>query len=1079
MSKTVESPKNETEKQSGSGNYNPIESEKAVLALWNDHKIYDKLVKKNHGHQKFYYLDGPPYTTGQIHLGHAWGKSLRDSIMRFKRMNGFDVLDQPGFDMHGLPIENQVEKELGLKDKQEIITKMGVEAFTKACEKYAIERMAPMIEDFKRIGIWMDWKKPYMTIKNEYIEGAWYALHLAEKNGYLYEGKKAMTWCPHCATALAKHELEYEDRKDESIFVKFKILDRENEYLVIWTTTPWTLPFNLGVMVHPDFDYIRAKIKSKDAKTGKETETGETWIVAKAMSTGLINAAAEKVFDTIEEFKGSALAGIRYIHPFLDELDEQKHIFNNNPKAHSVLMSSEFVSLDAGSGLVHCAPGCGPEDFEVGRQNGLPAYNVVDEYGRFPKETGKLAGLTAKKDDSKFIEMLEHKHAIVAKSKIDHEYAHCWRCKTPVIYKATNQWFLAVEKLKNQMISENENINWTPDWGGNRWFKSWLDNLQDWCISRQRFWGIPLPIWKCECGEIKVIGTIKELEKITGKKIENLHRPYIDAVKIKCENCGKQVSRVEDILDVWFDSGAAPWAAAEFPSKISQAEYESRGTPDLILEGKDQIRGWFNSLTCMSMVSFKKIPFKAVYMHGFINDSQGRKFSKSLKNGISPYEIVDKHGADALRYYMNGAAAPGLDINYNPEDMLQKTKNLAILWNLHKFLLDYSRTIGKKPADLKIDEKDLDITEKYILSKLNSTIKEATEKFNTYKLNEVSWIIEDLYLKLSRTYIQNIREKSSIGTDEEKEIVLYTIYRVLFESIKMLAPIAPFITETMYQNLRKEFDLSDESVHLLSWPKFYNEEINKRLEENVETSEKVLSAILFAREKSQIGVRWPIKEATIVTKDKLIIDSVNALSNSIKTQANIKEITIVEKFRHAKVSAKPEYSKIAPTYKELTPKIIAKLISESADTMLRAIEEKGKFEFKIDGKDVALTKDHLKFERAVPDGFQFAEFSGGEAYLDTARTPELEGEGFAREVMRRIQQLRKDVGLNKNDVIVLAVSVEKDIIDQFTPHTDLIAQKCGAESIIIESSKPKHVFEHEKSEKIKGKEFGIYFDVKK
>ncbi len=1051
--------------QARSAGYDAVGAESEVLNLWKKERIYDKIVKRNKGKRSFFYLDGPPYTTGSIHIGHAWGKALRDSIMRYKRMQGFDVRDQPGFDMHGLPIENQVEKELGLKNKQEIVDKFGVEKFTKECESYALRMMKPMIKDFERLGVWMDWKDPYMTIKNEYIEGAWHTLSLAEKNGYLYEGKKAMTWCPQCATALAKHELEYADRTDDSIFVKLPIRDRENEFLVVWTTTPWTLPFNLAVMVNPDFDYVRAKIR----------ENGEVWIVVKELAIQVINNSAEKTFDIIEELKGERLSGIRYFHPFLDEDSEQRHIFDDNPKSHSVVFGPEFVTLDAGSGLVHCAPGCGPEDFEVGRRNNLPAYNSVDDYGEFPEGMGRLSGLFAKKDDSRFIEILEEKGLIVSKSKIRHEYAHCWRSKTPVIFRATDQWFLAVERLKKEMIKENEGIAWTPDWGGNRWFKSWLENLQDWCISRQRFWGIPLPIWKCECGKIKVIGSKKEAEELSGKKIENLHRPFIDGIRIKCD-CRKDMHRVPDILDVWFDSGAAPWASLEYPGKNT---YEILGTPDLILEGKDQIRGWFNSLTCMSMVSFRKIPFKAVYMHGFVNDALGRKFSKSLKNGISPYEVIDKHGADVLRYYMIGAAAPGLDINYNAEDMLQKAKNLQILWNLHKFLIEYSKTIGKKPHKLKIDEKALDIPERYIISKMNSALKRMTDSFDGYRLNETPWIAEELYLALSRTYIQNVREKSSVGTDEEKEIVLYTIYRVLYETIKMLAPIAPFMTETMYQNLKKEFKLDEESVHLLSWPNFYEEEIDGELERDSENVEKVITAILSAREKAQIGVRWPISSVRIVSRDKGVREAASRMKEIIKVQTNTKEIEVLENFREAKVAAKPDFAKIAPVYKDFTPKIIAKLVFESPESILKHIEEKGRFEMKIEGRDIVLEKQHLIIERTVPPDTVFAEFSGGEIYLSAERTPRLEGEGYAREIMRRVQQLRKDAGLKKTHEISLAISFDDALFDELAKHEGLIAEKCGARKISVEKDIPGKKHEHAREEKIKGKSVWIGFDVLK
>jgi len=676
-----------------------VKTEEKILKFWDDNKIYQKAKAKTESGEKFFYLDGPPYTTGAIHIGHAWGKALRDSLIRFKRMNGFNVWDQPGFDMHGLPIEVSVEKELGLKNKKEILAKLGMKKFIEECEKYAISKMHPMIKDFKRLGIWMDWDNPYTTIKNEYIEGAWHALSLANKNNYLYQGQKSMTWCPRCATALAKHELEYENVKDNSIFVKLPVIGEDNTFLIVWTTTPWTIPFNMGVMAHPEFDYVKAKIE----------DTGEIWILAKALAGAVILNVAGHKYKIVEEFKGLDLYKTRYKHPFFDEISYHQKTFDENEKAYTVVMSEQYVDVSSGSGLVHMAPGCGAEDYEVGKEFGIPPFNLVDEQGVFPEEMGIFKDFVAKKDDPKFIEAIDKKGLLVASTPVVHEYPGCWRCKSPVIFRATDQWFLAVEKLKGKMIEHNKKITWVPEWAGNKWFDSWLQNLQDWCISRQRFWGIPLPIWVCECGQQKVLGSKKEVEDASGMKLENLHRPWIDEVKIKCK-CGKEMSRVEDILDVWLDSGAAPWATLGYPGKTEL--YDKLGQPDLILEGKDQIRGWFNSLMALSMVAFKKPSYKAVYMHGFINDSEGRKMSKSLKNIISPYEVIEKYGADTFRYYAIGAANPGVDMNYNFDDLKLKYKNIFILSNLVNFLIDLVKTNNMKPNP--IDKTKLEVEEVYI-----------------------------------------------------------------------------------------------------------------------------------------------------------------------------------------------------------------------------------------------------------------------------------------------------------------------------------------------------------------------------
>lgn len=935
--------------------------EEDVLSFWDKNKIYKKTKTKLKNKPKFYFVDGPPYTTGAIHVGHAWNKTLKDVFLRYKRMSGYNIWDQPGFDMHGLPIEVKVEKKLGLKNKEELIRKIGLKKFIEECEKFAIDNMHPMIKDFSRVGVWMDWDNPYMTIKNKYIEGTWWALKEAYKNDYLYKGKKVMTWCPRCATALAKHELDYKTVRDNSIFLKFQLENKE--YLIIWTTTPWTIPFNMAVMVNPELEYVKAKVDN------------EIWIVAKALAAPLIQAVAGKSFTVIDEFKGDKLEGLKYIHPLSEEIK-----YPEAKNRHTVILSKEYVDTSAGSGLVHCAPGCGPEDYEMGKKYGLPPFNNLDEQGIFPQEMGKFKGLQAKKDDAKFTEAL--KDVLIAETEVEHEYAHCWRCESPVIFKTTDQWFLAVEKVKEKMRKLNKKICWVPDWAGSKWFDSWLDNLQDWCISRQRFWGIPLPIWVCnDCNKFEVIGTIDELKKKAKKVPQNLHRPWIDEVTIKCK-CGSEMKRVEDVLDVWMDSGAAPWATLNYPSE--KKLFKQLWPMDFILEGKDQIRGWFNSLICLSMVSFKEPSYKAVYMHGMILDAQGRKMSKSLGNIISPYEVIEKWGADTMRYYMVGGAEAGLDLNYNFEDMKVKHRNLTILLNLSRYLINYAKDAKVNPVKLK--ESKFSIEEEYMLSKLNSAIKQTTDLLNEYKLNKTPKIIEDLFLELSRTYIQLTRDKAAIGTAKEKKVVLYTVYNTLISSLKLFAPICPFTTEAIYQNLRKEFKLKEESIHLSDWPKYNAKKINKKLEEDIETIKGIIQEILSQREKAQLGVRWPLKEVTITTEKTA---SIKKLKHIIQLQTNIKNIKIKK------------------------------------------------------GKSLIA--------------------------LNTTLTPELEAEGFSRELTRRIQNLRKKAGLQKSDNIELLIDSSYDL----TKWKKEIQNRVGAKS--LEFSVPKKEYSSKSEETIKNKVFNIYF----
>ncbi len=1040
-------------------NYDPHKIEPFILEFWEKNNVYNKAKSKAKG-KDYYFLDGPPYTSGKIHLGIAWNKALKDMVLRYKRMQGLNVWDRAGYDMHGLPTELKVQAKFKLKHKDEI-PKFGVQKFIEECKKFSIENMNYMNQDFRRLGVWMDFENAYQSIKNEFMEGEWWLVKKAHENKRLYEGRLSMQWCQKCATALAKHELEYKNVKDISIFVKFKVKNKKNEYLIIWTTTPWTIPYNLAVMVNPELDYVRAKVED------------EVWIVAKALAGSLVQGVADKKFTILEEFKGTKLKGLQYEHPFYDILKEvYDDLAKKHPKVHSVVLSKEYVDTSAGSGLVHCAPGCGPEDFEVGHREKIPPFNNLDQFGVFPENMGKFSGLIAKKDDDKFVQELREKKKLIATTMIEHEYAHCWRCKSPVIFRTTKQWFFKVEDLKEQMRELNKKIFWQPDWAGNRQFDSWLDNLRDNGITRQRYWGTAVPIWRCnKCKDYVVVGSVKELKKLVGKVPDDLHKPYIDEVTIKCK-CGGVKRRIPDILDVWIDAGTTSWTCLDYPQK--EDLFKKLWPADFILEGKDQIRGWFNLLFVASMVSMEKPSYKAVYMHGFVQDSQGRKMSKSLGNIISPYEVIDKYGADTLRYYMISGAKPGIDINYNFEDMKIKHRNLTILWNLHKFEIDLANSLKVNPVKIKVSKFSLE--EKYILSRLNSTIRKATKLFDEYKLDEIPLIIEELFLELSRTYIQLIRDKASLGTKKEKETVLYTVYNVLFEALKLFAPIAPFITEHIYQNLRKEFKLKEESIHFYKWPKYDEGGIDNDLEINMGIVEHILQSILAAREKIQLGVRWPLKEAIIVTKNEKAVKAIEKFEDIIKVQANIKEIKVQETMPGIKESVKADYKQISPDFKDLTPKIIARLSTDSPETILKHLEKEGKYEINVNGEKVSIVKEHLIIKRDVPLPYEEAEFKQGFIYLNRELTPELEAEGFSREVMRRLQQLRKKAGLKKQDKISLFIKTDEELKEMLDKFKEQIKEKVGASLLKIEKINPSRKHQFTSKEKVKEKEFELFFD---
>jgi isoleucyl-tRNA synthetase len=1045
------------------GSYNPQTIEPGMMKFWEREQIYDKARKLAAGKKKFYFLDGPPYTSGTVHIGTAWNKALKDLVLRYKRMRGFDVWDRAGYDMHGLPTESKIRQRHKLFLRKDIEA-FGVEKYNKECEQFAVDMMHQMNKTFERLGVWMDFDHAYIPISREFIEGEWWLIKRAHEQGRLYEGLRTMPWCAHCQTNMAKHELEYQTVKEESIFVKFRLKDKPNEYLIIWTTTPWTIPLNLAVMVNPDLEYVRVQAGN------------EVWILAKALANAIVQGLMNQFPKVLETFPGRRLEGVEYVHPFADAIEEYKKLKAEAPKTHTVVLSSEYVDVSAGSGLVHCAPGCGPEDYEVGHRNKIPAWNVVDEQGRFPAGMGEFAGLVAKRNDDAFVAALEKRGALIAKTPVEHEYGHCQRCHNPVIFRTTKQWFFRVEDLKPEMIRINNETAWVPQAAYNA-FDAWLRNLRDNSITKQNYWGTPVPIWRCAgCGQYEVISTIRELEEKSGKKAIEFHRPWIDRHEIPCQ-CGQRKQRIPDILDVWVDAGTVSWNCLDYPHRKDL--FEKLFPADFILEGKDQIRGWFNLLMIAGILALDKQSFKNVYMHGFIQDALGRKMSKSLGNYIEPGEVVDTVGADAFRFYSIGSTNPGLDFNYNPEDAKLKFKNLIILWNLHKYLLELAGQLGKNPADMdpKIMESLFSAEERYIMSKLNSTIAAVTERAEHYLLNEIPGLVEELFLELSRTYVQLVRDKASVGSDNDKEVVLYTLHHALLEALKLFAPVAPFISEQMYQNLKAAFKLPEESVHLCSWPVADARKINAELEQQMLIAGKVIEAALAAREKAKLSLRWPVKCIHVVSGNDAVLKAVGGLKDIIKTQVNAKDVQERKAFADIKEAVKANQGTLGKSFGKTAPQIIAKLAEESPQSILASLARDKKVALKLaTGEKVELNAEHIIVEREVPKHLVAMDFRDGMVYLDTTRTDQLDAEGYAREIMRRIQAMRKEAGLDKRDQIVLLLQVDKPFAAMLQPWESAIKDKVGARAVKLSDQPPARKHQHMSEEKVKDKKFAIMFD---
>lgn len=889
--------------------------EKEILEFWEKNGIYEKVKASRKKGEQYYFCDGPPYATGQIHPGTGWNKCAKDAICRFWRGRGYNVRVQPGFDTHGLPIEVKVEKELKIKNKQEI-EKYGIEKFIDECKVFATKYIGVMGGQFRSFGVWMDWDNPYITYKDDYIESSWATIARAHELGLLTQGVYVLPYCHRCETTMANYELEYGEETDPSIFVKFRVKERDNEFLVVWTTTPWTLTANMAVMVHPNLSYVRVKVDD------------EVWIIAKERMDYVLELT-EKTGTVLEEFIGKKLEKLEYEHPFQDKIRKEAN--------RRVVLSDEYVTLEEGSGLVHTAPGHGPEDFIIGKRFGIEPFCPVDLQGKYTEEAGELKGKNVRSANPEIIQILKEMDLLLHESRIKHRYPHCWRCKNPLIFLTTKQWFIEVSKLKEKMQEQIDQTAWQPEFARNR-FRDFVRDAPDWCISRQRYWGIPLPIWKCtnkDCDGMKVLSNKKELGEI-----KELHRPYIDQKTFKCEKCGGEMKRVPDVLDVWFDSGNAVWAS------LDKKEKEIYGQADCILEGQDQIRGWFYSLLGSGVVKDGKCPYKRVLMHGFFVDEKGEKMSKSVGNFVPVEEILEKYGADSFRLW-------GLsntiweEQKFNWVSLKEAHGVLDVLYNMYTYL---TRFYPKE----KINDAELQPEDKWLLSRLNNTRKEFNAAFERYEMNDAAkalrhFLVEDL----SKFYMKVAKERVSKGTGEG---ALFVVYASVLGVLKMLSVVSPFLPEFVYQKFFRNYE-KEESISLYPLAEMREGEIDPALEKKFEHVRGLMPAFLELRQEKKIKLRWPLSEAYLQSESHEVVDSINSL---------------------------------AP--------ILAKLINV---------------------KSVSAGSEAQKFASAeVPEG---------KIYLDCEMSEELYSEAVTNEITRRVQMLRKGLGLVEKD----KVSVVMDLEDEF------------------------------------------------
>ncbi len=952
--------------------YSPHAVEEEAQRIWRELKVYEKL--RDREGKKFYFLDGPPYpSSGSPHPGTAWNKVLKDTVIRYMRARGYLVRDQPGWDCHGLPIEVAVERKLGFKTKKDI-RDFGMDRFIEECWRMVYENVKSMTAQFKMLGVSMDWERPYMTLNDEFIEAEWYAIKSAAKQGLLEEGVKVVHWCPRCETALADYEVsEYRDKEDYSIYVKFPIVGQRREYIVIWTTTPWTLPANVAVMVHPDETYVRARYR-------------DSVLILAKKRLNAIELLLGATLEVIEEFPGRKLESLEYRPPLLDEVESQREITG----AHKVVLSREYVSMEEGSGCVHSAPGHGEEDFEIAHlRYGMPILMLVDDRGFFTEKAGKYAGRSIWEASHEIVSDLEKKGLLLARGTIVHKYPVCWRCKSDLILRATRQWYIKMTKIAEKLKKAGESVKWVPRWGWSKSMLNMLENIRDWVISRQRFWGTPLPVWRCvSCGYWEVIGSRKELEEKVGEKLNlpSLHRPWIDRVMYKCPRCGGDVRRVSDVLDVWFDSGAASFASLGYPT--AKSEFEKWWPADLVIEGHDQFRGWFYSLLRISVMVFGEPPYRAVLAHGFMLDEKGREMHKSLGNFVEVAEIVKEVGRDPFRLFvLQNTTWSNLRFIWDKLD--DAKKDLNVIWNMYTFLLTAIEALKDKIStdELIQEPRPTKSEDKWMLSKLNSTISSVTEQMNEYQIHSalrqlISFAIEDV----SHFYIRLIRRRIW-EEEDDATTALKVLYKVLKSLSIMLAPFVPHFAEISYQRIVRRIEGNGlRSVCFEAWPEPEGY-IDLELERQMEVCREVIAATAAARMEAKLKLRQPVGEVIVVTEDKSVKEAVEKLRDIVKREVNCFTLRVLEE-----------------------PPI------------------------------------------AISTGYTMAEFSHGKVYVKTRLGRREIEEGLFRETVRRLQSIRKSMRLRRGieSIRVSVWSEDKNYLEIVKARLEELMRLVNAVSVSIE-----------------------------
>ena len=994
-----------------STNMNFVEREKATRAFWEQNNIFEKSIAEREGCENYTFFDGPPTANGKPHIGHVLTRVIKDMVPRYQTMKGKRVLRKAGWDTHGLPVELEVEKKLGIDGKDQIEA-YGLEPFIGHC-KESVWKYKEMWEDFSgTVGFWADMERPYVTYTNDFLESEWWALKEIWNKGLLYKGFKIVPYCPRCGTPLSSHEVAqgYKTVKEKSAVARFKCKD-EDAYYLAWTTTPWTLPSNVALCVNPKDTYC--KVSAAD---------GNTYYMAEALLDKVLSPLAkeegEKAYEILEKMPGSALERREY-EPLFECTG--KEVERLKGKAHYIVCD-DYVTMSDGTGIVHIAPAFGEDDSKVGKRYDLPFVQFVDGKGELTDKT-PYAGIFVKKADPIILEDLAKEGKLFSAPKFEHDYPHCWRCNTPLIYYARDTWFIRMTEVRENLIKNNNTVNWIPENIGKGRFGDWLENVQDWGISRNRYWGTPLNIWECSCGHRHSIGSIAELKSMSKNCPENieLHRPFIDAVTLTCPECGGEMKRVSEVIDCWFDSGSMPFAQWHYPFENKEL-FHSQFPANFISEGVDQTRGWFYSLMAISTLIFDCAPYKNVLVLGHVLDKDGQKMSKSKGNAVDPFEALEAYGADAIRWYFYSNSAPWLPNRFSGEAVIEgQRKFMGTLWNTYAFYALYANIDGFDPTkhELKVDT--LSVMDKWVLSKLNSAVKSVDNLLANYKITEATRVLENFVDELSNWYVRRSRERFWVKDMPQDKINAYlTLYNCLVTIAKVSAPMIPFMTEDIYRNLVGSVDKSAPvSIHLCSFPEADESMIDKSLEENMEEVMDIVVLGRACRNAAAIKNRQPIGKMYVKT-DKVPDESFVTV---IAEELNLKEVEFTDNVRSfTTYTFKPQLRTVGPKYGKFLGGIRNTLATLDGNAAMDELEAKGSITFEVNGSEIVLTNEDLLIEMTKKEGFESLQDHGVTVVIDKNLTPELIEEGNVREIISKIQTMRKDSGFEVMDNIKIAFS---------------------------------------------------------